>query len=318
MPATLTSEALVWMRGHHGVITSETLRRFNVSRRSKLDLVVAGLLISVYPGVYRIASQPITLESRCVALCALHPRGFITGPTGGRLASVRRMPKDNLLHFCAPHGLGRAAGDDVRLRQSRRVEPTDVQVRPDGVRMASPWRLAFDLAADLSAHDHASVVEQILERKMCQMPTLIATGRRLAHIARPGSRRFIETLVGRIPGGAIESDPELRLARALRDRGIPICAQVTRLRLPNGRYARLDLSVPDVQWGVEVDVHPDHLLLEGTTKDKRRDRQARLIGWQIERVTGLDLLDLDAIADELLALYRRRCAEFAVLNLAPL
>lgn len=67
-------------------------------------------------------------------------------------------------------------------------------------------------------------------------------------------------------------------------------------------------------WGVEVDVHPDHLLLHGTTADKRRDRQAHLIGWQIERVTALDLLDLEAVADELAALYLIRRDEQAALR----
>ncbi|CAB5024207.1 unannotated protein [freshwater metagenome] len=65
--------------------------------------------------------------------------------------------------------------------------------------------------------------------------------------------------------------------------------------------------MPTVRWGVEIDIHPDHLLLDGTTRDKRRDRQCHLIGWQIERVTELDLLDLEAICDELAQLYHVRC-----------
>jgi very-short-patch-repair endonuclease len=47
-------------------------------------------------------------------------------------------------------------------------------------------------------------------------------------------------------------------------------------------------------------------LLDGTTKDKRRDRQCHRIGWQIERVTEIDLLDLAGLVDELVALYQSR------------
>ena len=72
--------------------------------------------------------------------------------------------------------------------------------------------------------------------------------------------------------------------------------------LPNGSVIRIDLAVPAIRWAVEIDVHPDHLLLQGTTKDKRRDRQCHLIGWQVERVTEIDLLDLASIVDELVAL----------------
>jgi len=313
MRLTLTSAALAWLSDHHGIINSGRLTLCGVSRRTKLALVDAGTLIAVYPGVYRIASQPISLESRCSALCALHRTGFVTGRTAGRLLGLRRMGSGSEINFCAPHGLGRAEGDDVFLRQSRRVDRTDFHVRSDGVRIASPWRLAFDLAANLSEHDHASVVEQILERKLCGLDTLVSTGRRLVHNARPGSRRFVATLMNRLPGGPMESDPEVRLAKALQARGVPVEVQATRLRLPNGRTARLDLCVSPIRWGIEVDVHPDHLLLEGTTKDERRDRQARLIGWQIERVTGLDLLDLDTLVDELIALYELRRVEIDLL-----
>jgi very-short-patch-repair endonuclease len=78
------------------------------------------------------------------------------------------------------------------------------------------------------------------------------------------------------------------------------------LKLPNGAKIRIDLAVPAARWAIEIDVHPDHLLLEGTTKDKRRDRQCHMIGWQVERVTEVDLLDLECLVDELVALYEAR------------
>ena len=74
---------------------------------------------------------------------------------------------------------------------------------------------------------------------------------------------------------------------------------------------RIDLAVPAARWAIEIDVHPDHLLLEGTTKDKRRDRQCHLIGWQVERVTEIDLVDLAGLVDELVALYAVRIAAVA-------
>jgi hypothetical protein len=63
---------------------------------------------------------------------------------------------------------------------------------------------------------------------------------------------------------------------------------------------------------VEVDVHPDHLHLPGTARDKQRDRQLHLIGWQVERVTALDLLHPRGVLDELVELYRTRVETLAV------
>lgn len=301
-------------RDHHGMSTTSQLRLDGVSRRARDRLVDAGILEHVHKCVYHITSTPLTLEARCAALSLAHPAGFVTGPTGGKLRGLRRMPKSEDIHFSIPHTLGLASIEGVTLRRSTIVGRGDIQRRPDGINIASPWRLGFDLAADLDDMDHASVVEQILHDQHCGIGALIVVGRRLAHPSRNGSTRFLATLASRVPGGPLESHPEVVIAKLLQDRGVPVVAQTTWLDLPNGSRARIDLSVPHACWGVEIDVHPDHLFLRGTTADKRRDRQAHLIGWQIERVTALDMLDLDAIVDELVALYVVRCDEQAALR----
>lgn len=313
---SLTYPAMRWMQDHHGLITTSKLREFDVPRRAQDRLVDARILEHIHKSVLRITSAPVTLEARCAAISMAHPAGFVTGPTAGRVVGLRRMPRTGAIHVSMPHSIRFDHGDDVVLRRSTRIDDADVQHRPDGINIASPWRLAFDLAADLDPLDHASVIEQILHDKLCGLGALRFVGRRLVHPARPGSAAFLSTLADRIPGRAVESHPELVVAKRLVERGVPVLAQETWLTLPNGRRARLDLSVPLVRWGVEVDVHPDHLLLDGTTADKRRDRHARLIGWQIERVTAIDLIDLDTVIDELVALYELRRDEVMSLAVA--
>ncbi len=303
-----------WLSEHHGVITVATLRSLGVSRRAWERLVAAHAFLPIHRGVFRIASAPDTLGARCVGLCAAHPISFITGPAGGRLTSLRRMPVDDgLIQLAVPHG-SELVIDGVAVRQTRKFDRSDVQHRADGINIASPWRLAFDLAVDLDPLAHASVVEQILFEKRCGIAALIVAGRRLVHPARPGSAQFVATLAQRLPGGALESHREVELAIPLRARGIPVEAQTTWLDLPNGTRARLDLSVPSIRWGIEIDAHPDHFGELGGARDRQRDRQARQLGWQIDRVTKLDLLDLDSTLDELHHLYDLRCLEIARLN----
>lgn len=317
--AVLNEAAADWLRQHHGIITAARLSRCGITHWTRKQLVHDGVLLTVHKGVYRVATQPVTLESRCAALCAFQPKGIITGPTAGVLRGLRRMqlPRSTgsdggdttTIHFATPHGRP-AALDGVVMRQSTIIQRTDIQRRADGINIASPWRLAFDLASDLQAEDLESVIEQILEQRLCQFVTLARTARRLARPARPGSSAFVAALAGRVPGGPIESHPELRVAKALHAAGIPILVQATWLDLPNGRRIRLDMSVEEIRWGVEVDVHPDHFLQYGTA-DRRRDRLCHLIGWQVERVTIVDLLDLTALIAELVALYHRRVAALA-------
>ncbi len=306
----LTPQAMAAFRQHHGVATSAMLQQGGLGRQARASFVGRGVLLRPFEHVYRIASAPDTLESRCVELCFAFPRGFITGPTAGKLTGLRQMPGSRPIHFGIAHGSNLGPIDGVVVRQSTRVAPIDVQLpRDDGIRIASPPRLAFDLGANLTLAAHASVVEQLLFEKRCTLASIVSTARRLLHPRRPGSFVVAATLESRVAGPPPESHPEVQLAAALRSAGIPIETQTTWLELPNGTRARIDLVVPGIRWGIEVDVHPSHLLLDGTTRDKRRDRQCHLIGWEVERVTLLDLRDLRGLVLELKAIYMRRLGE---------
>jgi hypothetical protein len=216
------------------------------------------------------------------------------------------MREDGLIHFAVPHGSNIGPLDGVRIRQSTKVDRSHVVTRSDGIRMASPARLAFDLAADLDAVEHRSVVEQLLSERRTTMSTLVKVGRDLAHPARPGSVKFMATLAGRAPGGTAESHPEVLVADGLQRRGVPVELQVGHLDVPGFGRIRFDMAVQTARWAVEVDVHPDHLLFSAT-KDKRRDRGCHRIDWQVDRITELELLDLETICDELAENYRIRC-----------
>jgi very-short-patch-repair endonuclease len=216
------------------------------------------------------------------------------------------MPSAEPIHFAVRHGVHLDSHRGVILHQTTSIRPSDVRRRRDGVTTASPQRLAFDLAAFLTVDDHASIIEQVIRDGHCSMVELVAVARRLCHPRRPGSHRFVRSLIERGDRRAAESHPEITLGNALRRREVPVVPQVSGLKLPNGEKLRIDLAVPAARWAIEIDVHPDHLLLEGTTKDKRRDRQCHMIGWQVERVTEVDLLDLAGLVDELVALYEAR------------
>ncbi len=306
--ADLTPAALRIARRQHGNITTTQLTRSGVSERTRVRLERAGVFERDFKAVYRLGSSRRSLQQRCAEICLAHPGVFITGATAGSLEGLRKMPRHAPLTISSRHPL-HVEHRGVLLRRSTNVTVADVTLRRDAIAIASPPRLAFDLAATLDARSHRSIVEQLLHDGKVTVDELAALAARLAHPTRPGSQRFLDTLATR-SGKALESDPEILVAEALRRRGVPVEAQTTWLDLPNGRRARLDLSVESIKWGVEIDVYPTHLGIEGTTDDKQRDRQSHLLGWQIERVTTLDLLSLETTADELAELYEQRVAAF--------
>ncbi len=69
---------------------------------------------------------------------------------------------------------------------------------------------------------------------------------------------------------------------------------------------RIDLAVPDVRWGVELDIHPEHRSLEGHAADAERRRQLHRLAWQIEVVSEHDMRDVERLADDLAGLYALR------------
>ena len=307
--ADLTPKALRLARSQHGVITTSQLVGAGVSRTTARRLDRAGVLIGDYKSVRRLASGERTVEQRCAELCLAHPQAFITGVTAGRLYGLRKMPKRSPIIVSSLHPL-HVTHTGVRHRRSTKVAAADVTVRTDAIAIASPVRLAFDLASELGDRAHRSVLDQLIHEHGVAVADLARIAERLCHRARPGSTRFVTSLATLVDTPT-ESDAERRVADALLAAGVPVETNAQWLDLANGRRARLDLAVPSIRWGVEIDVHPSHLGIVGSTDDKRRDRSAALIGWAIVRVTALDLLDIGTLTAELVALYERRCRDLA-------
>jgi hypothetical protein len=306
----LTSAAVTWLAAHHGVITTAQLRDCDVSKRTIQRLVAAGVLRESTRGVFIAASTSGTLEQRCAAMTAAHPQGFVTGPTAGMLAKLRRMPPSAALHFSLPHGVHMPPISGVTWRQTTAISKVDRRARGDGITVASWARLAFDLAADLGPLDHLSVVNQLLHEQPVTVDELWAIDRRLGHPARPGSGRFRRTLE-MLGGAAQQSHPEVVLGDALRRCGVPVEAQ-TAIRLVGGRVVHVDLGVSCARWGIELDIHPEHRTVEGHAADAARRRDMARAGWQVETVTEHDMRHPESVAAELAALYTMRAREHRV------
>src|SRR6478735_2378532 len=135
----LNPQAMAVLREHHGVATLTMLREAGVGRAAVDRLIEHEVLFQRLERVVRIASAPETEESRAAELCLAFPRAFITGPTGGRLAKLRRMGPAKLIHLSVPHGSNIGPIEGVHLRQSTKIHVSDVQGRRrDGIRLASP------------------------------------------------------------------------------------------------------------------------------------------------------------------------------------
>lgn len=304
----LNAAALHILHRQQNIISVGQLADVDVARTARNRLVDDRVLEHVARSVLAVPGGTWTLERRSIALCLQHPRGYISGPTAGRLAQLRRMPRLADIRLVVPHGSKIDVPPGVDVRQTRILLPEHVRRLDNGITVANWARLAFDLADDLSRLDLASVIDQMIHLGHTDMSELVAIARLLCHRRRAGSAAFANALLDRGGRAATESHPEIEVFDGLRRAGIPVVPQFRHLELPNGGQVRIDMAVDSVRWGVEVDVHPGHFGLPGSTRDHRRDRQLHLIDWQVEHVTEIDLLDMPAIIAELADLYHTRVA----------
>lgn len=295
----------------HGIVTSVELIHDGFSRHAIRRLTTAGPLHRIHNGVFRVATAPDTFESRCVAACRADAEAVVTGTSAGRLWGFRHVtsPDEPIVlvrHDRTPLTRG------VVIRRTNELTPEDLVERRDGIRVASPPRAWFDCARDLTDERFEMLTEHVLDR-YARVPTLWKMARRLTARGRPGLARVRRVMSQRAdwqrPAG---SGVEHRVLRALEERGVGPLVRQYPLRLPNGIVIHPDGAVPQQRWAVEI----DHVTWHGgrfeAQRDKGRDRNARRIGWQVDRVTDQELAaDFDGAVGELVELYHLRRRDLA-------
>jgi hypothetical protein len=279
-----TAESLELLRIQHGVASKVDLHRCGLSDRTLRSLIEAGNLVSVVKGVYRIPAVPFDEAARCVAVCSAHPDVAVSGPTAGRLWSLRRLPRDGRVHVLAPPASHPTIAPWLIPYRTRALHPHDIVRRPDGIALTSRARTALDLARSVGATDLLSIIEQVMRDGQLTDADLRVVAIDWMSPQRPWIRRFLELLDGRLRGGPAESHGEVVLGDALAGAGLVGLERQYRLDLPGYGPARFDLALPSIRFAIEIDLHPTHAESAGRERDAARDAAAARIDWRVERV----------------------------------
>jgi very-short-patch-repair endonuclease len=305
--ATKSQTLATKIAARHGIVTRDELLADGHSRSSIRWQLDNGALVHVHRGVFRLTTSPDTFEARCAAVCLADPEAIITGVAAARLWGFRHTWQPEIPHVLIRHGVT-SITKGVVLRRSNVIDPADRVDRNDGIAIASPPRTWFDCARDIDDARFERLTEWVLDRHS-SLPTLWSTARRLQAHGRPGSARVRRVMSQRDDWQKpADSGLELRVLQALEARGIVLVRQFP-LTLGTGVVIHVDGADPGIKWALEV----DHVTWHGgrldAQRDKTRDREARLLGWQVERVTDQELAEnFDATIDQLVRLYHQRRA----------
>lgn len=302
--APFPRELLALARDRHGLITARELVGERVVGRARTNALRSGLLVPIHKGVYRIGSHPETFEQLCLAACLAAQGTATSGPSGARLTGLRRVMTDDV-HIIG-HASVKLAG--VNSHTTDLLAAGDIRLIR-GIPVLAPLRLLCDLAWYLDDASFESVYEQMLDRRLVTVPSARAAAQRFAARGRPGTVRLMRVLDARpVWLAPADSDLELRLWRALSQSGVAFARQHP-VALDRGGVVHLDMAVPELRLGVEV----DHVTWHGgrldVQRDKQRDRDLARLGWQVVRVTDADVQQrLAATVDDLIAIVHRRRA----------
>lgn len=286
--AHLTPAAHVLLATQHGVASVNQLIDSGLTARQVRHLEQRGSLIGVLRGAYRSPSTPFDELGRCAAVCLARPDVAIAGPTAGRLWGFRRLPPDKRIHVLAPPASQPAIAAWVVPYRTAAVHAEDIVQRDDGIRITSRARTALDLARWLHPGDLLSVVEQAVHDGRLGDQEMFEVAVDWQSPRRPWIRQYLRALDQRLPGGAAESHPEVRVAHALERVGVRGLVRQFRIDLPGYGPARFDLAIPAMRWAIEIDVHPAHEETRGSRSDRARDAAARRLAWTVTRVTRRD------------------------------
>lgn len=279
------TDILSLFASQHWVADLDQLKRAGVSARTITRARQRGTLVGVLPGVVRLAHGPESFETKAMAL-QLHggPTCFLSGITAGVLHGLRQMPKQpvEIMAMQPRHATMPAWG---RLVYTSWVDQErDVQVRADGLRVASPLRMLFRLASTFNQHRFERAAEDCWHLGLVTPASAEEYLGEIRRSGRGGVIRFEEWLVKvSLRPRPSQSGLELDVLDAIRRAGLPEPERQHPLTLPTGEVIHVDLAWPHVRLGVE----PGHSWWHGgdlrQRLDQARDRACDEIGWRIVR-----------------------------------
>jgi len=270
----------------------------------------AGLLVPLTSRVLRIASTPVSLRARCMAV-QLHTdrAGFVSGWTAARLRGLRSMPS-SAVHYTLPTRRRANLPEWVSFHRTGWYSADRDRELHEGLVVATPERMLFGLAASFNQYRFERAAEdtwnlgltgpsemaRYLEEHRCRGKDGVSTVERWLERALPRDR-------------PAQSGLELDLIDALGRARLPTPTRQHPLELRDGTTIHLDIAWPAIRLAVEPGATWWHGGEVRQRRDQRRDLACAELGWQVLRFDESIRSDLAATARRIRTLHRQRSSD---------
>jgi very-short-patch-repair endonuclease len=266
-----------------GLATSRQLKLAGLTESRIEFRVETRRLLPIYRGVYRSPAVSPWFEQTVLAAC-LATGGVASHRCAAVLFGLRGFERRKVIEITVQRRRAPRL-EGVEAHTTKRLDTTKIGVIP----VTTPAQTLLDLAA-VEPRLAEGALNDALRRQLVRLPGLVRFLQGVGRSGRPGVARLRELVENQIKGKApTESWLEDRVLEFLRAQRLPEPERQFWLRLPNGRRIRFDFAHPPVKLAIEADGRLWHTTPSDVRRDRERDQMARLLGWNVVRVTWLDL-----------------------------
>ncbi|MEE6168473.1 MULTISPECIES: type IV toxin-antitoxin system AbiEi family antitoxin domain-containing protein [unclassified Mycolicibacterium] len=266
-----------FLRRHDGVITLAQAAEAGLSRQAVYRRVRSGRWLRCAPGVYFADDRQFTDAARVrAAVWSLGPKATASGLAAAWWHGVTKFAPESV-EVTVPRVSNHRKRRDVRIRR-RDLWPTDI-VERHGLRVTSLPLTVVEAAARRGGG--AKLMDSALQRHV-ELKDLWRV--HLRNKGRHGSPAARILLQGAADGA--RSAAERLLVKLLKDARIDGWKANYRL----GRYV-VDVAFPRHKIAIETDGWAFHHDQDDFQKDRVKQNEIALMGWQVLRFTWLDLTE---------------------------
>lgn len=266
-----------YLREHDGVITLAQAKQAGLSRQAVYRRVRSGKWLRCSPGVYFADDRPFTDSARVrAAVWSAGSNATASGLAAAWWHEVTKYPPDTV-EVTIPRTGHHPPRHGIRLRR-RDLDPHDI-VERRGLRVTALPLTVVEAAARRGGG--AKLMDSALQRHTELRDLWRVHLRNKGRHGSPAARRL---LIAAADGA--RSEAERLLIKLLKEAGITGWRANYRL----GRWV-IDVAFPAYKIAIETDgwaFHSDH---EDFQKDRVKQNEIALMGWQVLRFTWLDLTE---------------------------